>query len=1334
MLGTQTSCGGGIQLRRLVETGLAHTVTGMSLDDLFNDSTPEPDPVLNKQPLTPPDANNHDKQRSNRLTPFNPASSEDHSFKHRESFDVPTPTPATTTNDLSKNFDGVTKSEETTSAGSDDNQHSPASRVPDDIKGSGGHVLGNQRNSSGVTQPQNNTPSNSSDSPNTNSYTPAPEAGMFPSTEPGVDSNSLENRAESDRFGRAGLSDFAKTAAGAALERVVPASRFIPGSLKQKLVDRPTKTMTDDPKNRPVGKNQSQQVGFRLQTGSGMVVVAVGLVMLILFTVIGGASDDDTSAGMQPPDEILAVAENPFLAHNALKAYQVAAIGYDDERYGGVVPWSLLAAIGAFGSEHGRVSPYPLDKCDRAANRGEFMKPRFDVGPEYCEGQISTDPVVLPPIGDEGLNQGIGPMLLSPQAALELSPNRSQALAMANTLSGSGAWGQIESGLDFLAFEMARLRRDLVDSGEYSPELTEEDTLALWTAVVAQLPIRDPFLTECPTPIPANDSSSIALAIITTWHCELSNARQLYTLALNDEQNVADDELLVQLPISDAIETILGEAHTVAWAFSSLGTNSWVDPQRCETAVEDPDNPDSPTPKPELLVDGSVPVGVFPLTEDVYEAFTPKPDVNRCDLGANIHAAVKAFIAGESVKPGSIEPSNGYGLANAPALGDRRVQPGEPLWAMMYGGWQAMSWVLGHESLGTLGPYRPFEPNTVCDQHVLEWVTQTVNNQKGLVTEVLNGEKPGSSLLGGVPQLHQLCGNVTDGTMEDLAAMFARQLASGVTKSIEADPDASDPGSEEDGSSDILLETDPQTNNPGVPHYDSPVPGVWPPPGVTGQEPQVESLVVTNPVFTSLLVTENEPDNHPDVAWWPEELPPYLEDVSVDDVFLFYGYHALADALLETVTDEGVLAPAQTPKDSAVLRLSVSGRKVANVPPMPARPTSYADRVVNLAIGIAGLYEGDPRWDPTVNPLAGGFGGGFSGMADSALLQMLFPAMPQVLADAIISAANTCNSDPEYNGAWIDPLLLAVIAQKESGAFWKNITETGYLDTKNSNSTATGVFQFLVGTWDSLVRVLGVAALDGNGDGVAERENVYDAALGTCRSWARNIIGENTSDPDVARKAITIHVFGVVDSRVPAVQTRLVGQMRNSGFSDSMINAHLSYPDTALEALAALRAQAAILSPVGLGSHNATGEIGALLDYALSKLRMRYHMDSVGRMKPDTFDCSSFTGRSYWTIGRSLGSATVPFTAEAQFNYMNRMGLGVPQTQMQPGDLIFYAGTGSRSCSICHVSIYIGNNQIVHARNPSKGVTLDSADYNQKGIRGVARPIMLPRDMEPKFT
>ena len=106
----------------------------------------------------------------------------------------------------------------------------------------------------------------------------------------------------------------------------------------------------------------------------------------------------------------------------------------------------------------------------------------------------------------------------------------------------------------------------------------------------------------------------------------------------------------------------------------------------------------------------------------------------------------------------------------------------------------------------------------------------------------------------------------------------------------------------------------------------------------------------------------------------------------------------------------------------------------------------------------------------------------------------------------------------------------------------------------------------------------------------------------------------------------------------------------------------------------------------------ASAKVQKIIDYAKSKLGMAYVWGGAG---PNSFDCSGLTMAAYATVGISL-----PHHAADQAT----MGTPVTRANLQPGDLIFwYSPVG-------HVSIYIGNGQMIHARGTAYGVVQQTVD------------------------
>ena len=100
---------------------------------------------------------------------------------------------------------------------------------------------------------------------------------------------------------------------------------------------------------------------------------------------------------------------------------------------------------------------------------------------------------------------------------------------------------------------------------------------------------------------------------------------------------------------------------------------------------------------------------------------------------------------------------------------------------------------------------------------------------------------------------------------------------------------------------------------------------------------------------------------------------------------------------------------------------------------------------------------------------------------------------------------------------------------------------------------------------------------------------------------------------------------------------------------------------------------------------------GSVVETAKNYIGSSYVYGASG---PSSFDCSGFTSYIYKQYGVSLNR-----TAAGQYSN----GTAVSKDELQPGDLVMFGKSG-----INHVGIYIGGGQMVHAANPSRGVTTDT--------------------------
>ena len=115
-------------------------------------------------------------------------------------------------------------------------------------------------------------------------------------------------------------------------------------------------------------------------------------------------------------------------------------------------------------------------------------------------------------------------------------------------------------------------------------------------------------------------------------------------------------------------------------------------------------------------------------------------------------------------------------------------------------------------------------------------------------------------------------------------------------------------------------------------------------------------------------------------------------------------------------------------------------------------------------------------------------------------------------------------------------------------------------------------------------------------------------------------------------------------------------------------------------------------NPVVVPSNPAPPPVGSGAQGAISAALTRVGIGSYvwGAAGPVNFDCSGLVIWAYRQVGVSL-----PHYSGAQYAATTR----ISASQLQPGDLVFWGGSGSE-----HVAIYMGGNQLVHAFGSGNGV------------------------------
>src|SRR5579864_3823802 len=118
--------------------------------------------------------------------------------------------------------------------------------------------------------------------------------------------------------------------------------------------------------------------------------------------------------------------------------------------------------------------------------------------------------------------------------------------------------------------------------------------------------------------------------------------------------------------------------------------------------------------------------------------------------------------------------------------------------------------------------------------------------------------------------------------------------------------------------------------------------------------------------------------------------------------------------------------------------------------------------------------------------------------------------------------------------------------------------------------------------------------------------------------------------------------------------------------------------------------------------------VATAIAYAEQQLGKPYQWGATG---PDAFDCSGLVMMAYRAAGVDIArTSQVQWTTERQ----------IPASQVQPGDLVFFAGADGTPTSPGHVGLVIGNGQMIEAF--ATGFPIRIASYTNRGPVGFTQP------------
>ena len=118
--------------------------------------------------------------------------------------------------------------------------------------------------------------------------------------------------------------------------------------------------------------------------------------------------------------------------------------------------------------------------------------------------------------------------------------------------------------------------------------------------------------------------------------------------------------------------------------------------------------------------------------------------------------------------------------------------------------------------------------------------------------------------------------------------------------------------------------------------------------------------------------------------------------------------------------------------------------------------------------------------------------------------------------------------------------------------------------------------------------------------------------------------------------------------------------------------------------------------------------VSTAIAFAEQQLGKPYLWGGTG---PDAFDCSGLVMMAYRAAG-----VNIPRTSEVQWTF----GPRVPASQVEAGDLVFFAGSDGTVTAPGHVGIVIGNGQMIEAF--ATGTPIRIASYTDRQPVGFTRP------------
>jgi peptidoglycan DL-endopeptidase CwlO len=314
-------------------------------------------------------------------------------------------------------------------------------------------------------------------------------------------------------------------------------------------------------------------------------------------------------------------------------------------------------------------------------------------------------------------------------------------------------------------------------------------------------------------------------------------------------------------------------------------------------------------------------------------------------------------------------------------------------------------------------------------------------------------------------------------------------------------------------------------------------------------------------------------------------------------------------------------------------------------------------------------------------------------------------------SSAVTTAVQPAPSQAGRNSIPADYLQLFQQVGRAYGVPWTILAGIGEVESDDGRSTLPGVhsgsnafgaagpMQIGIGgaagnTWGGAPvhpaseHVNGVAT-DFNHDGIASVYEPADAIAGTAKDLLANGVLSNPSGAIFAYNHLTSYVQDVL---------HWAGVYAGGAFSVAM---------------AAPAPQKCPANPGSVTAQVANQTVASVIAYARQQIGKPYQWGGTG---PDAFDCSGLVMMAYRAAG--IG---IPRTSQQQWLW----GPTVPAGQVQPGDLVFFAGSDGTTTAPGHVGLVIGHGEMIEAY--ATGFPIRISPYGPGGAPGDTSPVGFTR-------